>query len=98
MKHTPGPWVVEAIGVEPAVKAGQWYIATTNDGVDGDLTGRKSLANANLIAAAPELLAALKDLLAASTSEDVTCACSGDTCKKAVADARAAIAKAEGNG
>ena len=61
-KHTPGPWVVTG-------RLGHgWHIApniavayggdASGHGVDGE-------ANANLIAAAPYLLAALKDVVAA---------------------------------
>ena len=87
-KHTPGPWVavartnahieIEAPG-QPSYSAKK--VATVS------LTNHE--ANARLIAAAPELLEALKELMVAAdrvSAEPVTW----------LGKARAAIAKAEG--
>lgn len=87
-KHTPGPWVFQAHDHWlPAVVIGEsvWHA--------GLVTGRERPgeheANARLIAAAPDLLAALKALLpwvAAPPSDSA----------EAWRAAQAAIAKAEG--
>jgi hypothetical protein len=96
-KHTPGPWAVDAdaypifiysesetwplideLGNEEGCKGA--FIANTGD----------NKANARLIAAAPELLEALKDML--DGHED---ACTGYG-EGAADKARAAIAKATG--
>ena len=58
----------------------------------------ESLANAHLIAAAPDLLEALREYLAA---DDALCGGrpeNAERYRKAIAQACAAIAKAEGNG
>jgi Iap family predicted aminopeptidase len=77
-KHTPGPWTAEHATATrwPRVKAGDRVIA---NGVAG-------FANARLMAAAPDLLDALREMLDAQVCGP--CA----LCDKA----RAAIAKAEG--
>jgi len=93
VKHTPGPWFVnqdEDGNYRSIGSAGWWGLAQVVVRFEGerndDATG---LANANLIAAAPDLLAALKAFVAdfdASVSDP-----------DATTDAaRAAIAKAEG--
>ncbi len=84
--HTPGPWVVKRRETSLVVRAQARSHASVA------IIARKNRANANLIAAAPDLLSALRVLL--NTSE---CSCEGEC----VADcthviARAAIAKAEG--
>jgi len=94
-EHTPGPWRVIAprgdrgedaeLRIDADPEAAPYGIATMNySGVD-------DLANARLIAAAPELLAALRGILAEPMlippqAPDLP----------AVVAARAAIAKAEG--
>lgn len=59
IKHTPGPWTVHSCEVHPhheiIAECGR-RIATQNDYHDG-----QDKANARLIAAAPELLDALKE-------------------------------------
>lgn len=85
VKHTPGPWAV-SLGMRTIqVIAGSFRLAI---GID-----KEAEANARLIAAAPELLEALKGLcglaeLRPGHLQDY---------KAAVADARAAIAKATGS-
>ena len=86
-KHTPGPWVIaervptaridNARMIRPADHHNYEYGATAIVGT--------SEANARLIAAAPELLAALQDMVEVAESQ-------GHIVKKA----RAAIAKATG--
>ena len=85
-KHTPGPWVTtpEPNGIEWGVDAGKWGIATCA-AEPGDGTTE---ANARLIASAPDLLAALSDLLAIEGLE-------GDR-RFALNKAFSAIAKARG--
>lgn len=59
-KHTPGPWSIkdDAVNaIEPDVMAGEFYIAQCFGHSHHD----EALANARLIAAAPELLEALQD-------------------------------------
>jgi len=67
-KHTPGPWTPEfgeAYRVRAQQDGGQVAIMTNLKGRDG-LAGRRNgdevAANARLIAAAPELLAALQEV------------------------------------
>lgn len=90
MKHTPGPWVVD-----PAVRQGftvyapkEGFIVGTQD-EEGRYGAIESEANARLIAAAPDLLEALKELVAAADGVNA-----GPLTW--LAKARAAIAKATG--
>ena len=86
-KHTPGPW---KIGTQPP--NGEQTIGTYRGLMVAVATtgaGTPTIANARLIAAAPELLDALLDA-----------ACALECCGKdyyAATKARAAIAKATGN-
>jgi hypothetical protein len=105
-KHTPGPWRVDdgdddfpIIG-HPTWKCrrfgvnGEWQIASVDDLAADDLDDEKwqeRLANAHLIAAAPELLASLKDCISRLVAAFPDC-----EEYKPIQDARAAIAKAEG--
>jgi hypothetical protein len=83
--HTPGPWTADiaagnCASVSPIGFA--WW---------GCPVSEETRANARLIAAAPDLLAALRDMLAAQVCDD-----NGGDC--AVCDAaRAAIACATGD-
>ena len=86
MGPTPGPWRVAGI---TSVGSGMGYysVATTDDTIICDLRDRPS-GDAHLIAAAPELLEALAEIVAAAD---------GDGWKQldaTFARARAAIAKA----
>lgn len=96
-KHTPGPWHVVPYGdgnqkVVCSDEAGNWRIAfmATSSGSREELAEIK--ANARLIAAAPELLEALKDLV---TSVEALRVVGLD---KEIELARAALSKAEGSG
>jgi hypothetical protein len=109
-KHTPGPWIVDTIqnvgrnwliadcGSERADN--QHYIVTTDHVHASEIIHGGALNDACLIAAAPDLLAALKAML--DDWEDQAgpagaCECDssvGLTCN--ACHARAAIAKAEG--
>lgn len=94
MRHTPGPWtvkVIDTISDEPAY----WHITDTHGGVVGDVQSVNA-ADARLIAAAPDLLAALKHALerfeAIPDHRDEI-----GVYRKAAQMARAAIAQAEGD-
>jgi hypothetical protein len=98
--HTPGPWRVEGAGViwSPAAKAtiaaaselrAERYVAFTMPRFSSpDLA--EIHANARLIAAAPELLAALHKILPHAEAQD----CGGPDIGADLSLARAAIAKA----
>lgn len=97
MKHTPGPWCIvrqtPAMGTWPAALAelgyGIWI--REEDGVVDDVPSkRESLANARLIAAAPDLLAAARRL------HEIVPQGPPDDWMVAMADLGKAIAKAEG--
>ena len=95
--HTPGPWSVDRLGkVRCQVDGGRGFIADPGDGRYYNSIPRDaeiSLANARLIAAAPDLLTALEGLVA--YADHYTTTDHGDcTCPHCVA--RAAIAKAKG--
>ena len=86
-KFTPGPWVVvkhERFPFQREVKAEDGYICDMEGLSDDDMP--TVAANANLIAAAPEIYEALKNL------------CNGSTAIRADDwdRAEAALAKAEG--
>ena len=98
-KHTPGPWMVYvpergqdghphnlSIGAETETRA--TYVASVPGGAHYDW----AQANARLIAAAPDLLAALKDAL-----KDLSALSHWDTASACAMKARAAIEKAEGD-
>lgn len=92
-KHTPGPWLTvrdNSISLPPfdlrivwSEKHGDICYVQDDDGDNGN-------SNARLIAAAPELLEALRGLLLLHQSHP------GQLEPLAVEEARAAIAKAEG--
>ncbi len=78
-QHTPGPWEINKRAFSPGIdiiKYGECMIATIGDAGYASC----SEANARLIAAAPELLAALENLagtasnLLAEAESDPTCA------------------------
>lgn len=93
-KYTPGPWHVDiVIGGEhiPSIFAGRVKVASLNPYLVGQNEVGDRMANARLIAAAPELLEALRGLL-------TPCRCDptpGTACAHVLA-AEAAIARATG--
>jgi hypothetical protein len=98
MSHTPGPWTIEQEsgneGEAEVIVSDKRTICWTAD-TWSDAEGEASIteedrANGRLIAAAPELLAALKALVDAQVCRD-----DGKDCA-ICEDAYAAIAKAEG--
>lgn len=88
-QYTQGPWNVEAAqrGFIVTALNGQYDIAVVRNIGEQD-----NKANAHLIAAAPELLEALKELATEEWRDDDDPILDRARCK-----ARAAIAKAEGN-
>lgn len=84
--HSPGPWVVAKSGV--SVDAGH-----LGPRIRQESTGPREVleANARLIAAAPEILDALKRCVAFGVRSD-----SGAIIEREMETVRAAIAKAEG--
>ncbi len=90
-KHTPGPRSIEdpisdsLLIVEAGKEAYEWRSIAIVPTPDGDFTIGEPEANARLICAAPDLLSALKSVIALS-----------DRKHKAWDAAKAAIAKAEG--
>lgn len=100
IKHTPGPWEVTQIDCLGNEIVEYGNVRPVNRHMFGHETSLpiadfylwdmpEQRANARLIAAAPELLEALEELLAATQHLD--------QCHQATADkARAAIAKAKG--
>lgn len=92
--HTPGPWFIgsdenEIDAPDPINPSLPWYIATAHRYVGIEDEDQMS-ANARLIAAAPDLLAACEQLLA--TEQGV----GPYEWERARIAARAAIAKAKG--
>jgi len=88
-QYTPGPWVAR-----PQGDANDWCLLTADDKwmaafrQNGELMVARQEANARLIAAAPEMLEALRGLLDPATNED------GAWYRQAREAARAALAKA----
>lgn len=97
MKHTPGPWGV--VDENPTIYVcGQnedLVIADCREANDRD----ELLANARLIAAAPEMLAALNEISEIGKTLNTDGACLHDiprVVRRVVDNVRSAIAKAEG--
>jgi hypothetical protein len=95
MAHTPGPWETEELKI---ISQGGPLIAYANEEPDNDLyplVGEEVDANARLIAASPDLLAACKDVADIIQGGDRL-----ETCEPWAQDVisrlRNAIAKAEG--
>jgi hypothetical protein len=89
MNHTPGPWHrnIRANGKYPVVFAGRnQHVAK----VEQQSTGAETEANIDLIAAAPDLLAALQDLTAYFGPD------TDNGLDELLTNARAAIARATG--
>lgn len=100
MNHTPGPWFVQSehpANLSAAVNNGSDSIVSTPC---GDIillcdTARVRAANARLIAAAPELLAALIEMERLAAVEMWDTGVMKPVFGRALAAARAAIANAE---
>lgn len=98
IQHTPGPWSMDATGYSPLSR----LIRGPNDQIIGTVANRtgEGVANARLIAAAPELLEALEQALpwvatAVAFRSDVHPEARENN-KKAVEKIKAAIEKATG--
>ena len=92
---TPGPWVENALHDGLGWRVESDAAGYPNDGwcVCSELIGPDAAANARLVAAAPELLAALEDILVHPRTDDRSIV----FMPSSVAKARAAIAKAKGS-
>jgi hypothetical protein len=98
-QHTPGPWAVEDpmgadVGlavVQDGLKSHQWEfiaLATKSEGKDRRsrfISAGEQAANARLIAAAPDLLAACQAFIAADDFKE--CVEAGEMVAKAIAKA-----------
>lgn len=99
--HTPGPWLAIRIGNECYIEADGLLICNMNrNECPGELEVYHCDANARLISAAPDLLAALKlateELdIAANYLCDLNVQAAVN-CKQRAIEARSAVAKAEG--
>lgn len=91
MAHTPGPWWIE----EPDDPTEDDRHISDSLGNTATVYGdpETAMANARLIAAAPELLKAVQDLVF-----HFACTADSQQDEDALDEARAAIAKAEGRG
>lgn len=93
--HTPGPWTVNPIRpVQVATDADTPQLVATAV-ADGD--PYTAIADARLIAAAPELLEALHQLIVVIGLTAIKYKSDLDTVQEAVDEARAVIAKATGS-
>lgn len=96
-KHTPGPWVIGPDAVDE--KRRQEHLIGLPRQPDGmSMTERVAnyAANAHLIAAAPDMLEALEEMLAAHNISDLPTREEIDRLVRAEDAARAAIKKARG--
>lgn len=91
MKHTPGPWEVIAIGKRRVISSGHgWLVETPKRGEpETELQAKQLEADYGLMAAAPELLDALKAVAHWMSDAVIPCCFPRQT----ILDA---IAKAEG--
>lgn len=90
-EHTPGPWIVKERVAGFDILAPKSVYAVAND-PGGDFGVIEDLEDARLIAAAPDLLEALENLLETSTGQGTH-----EQWLEAMDQARAAIAKAKGS-
>lgn len=89
--HTPGPWIRGARLLD--VCAGASVVATVACASSHPATEEQAHANARLIAAAPDLLAALETIANSEPMDGDSFVCDFDTLQSV---ARAAIRKAKG--
>ena len=73
-KHTPGPWAIDESHINGSINAGKRHVALASfyncHDEEVRVTRDQQKANAQLIAAAPDLLAALKQALEALERAD----------------------------
>jgi hypothetical protein len=68
MKHTPGPWIIfNKLGVLSVMRGKKEVVHWA--GFDSSRFPQQNIANARLIAAAPELLQSLRELMQAVEAE-----------------------------
>lgn len=93
-EHTPGPWTTAEYDDRLMINGVRGFVCTMDQP-----TGPEQQANASLIAAAPDLLAALKnvvaDILDYERINNLAPSPGKKYCWQSVAQADAAIAKAE---
>jgi hypothetical protein len=89
--HTPGPWIVGPLFEIRALPIGRKARIVAQALMGAGITFEERAANAHLIAAAPDLLAALKNLVRKIERDNLS-----TTAGMGTAKARTAIAKAEG--
>jgi len=90
--HTQGPWVAyQCLNGAISINVSPQFPIATVGGAGWHLGEKTAQANAQLITAAPELLAALVDIAAASAAN------CGDSLANAIQAAQTAINKAKGN-
>lgn len=95
MATTPGPWRVDPDDATSVLASDDRVTIVAC--VTGASSNPVTVADAHLIAAAPDLLAALKDVLANGGPDASAKSCGHDFyCVCSATAARAAIAKAEG--
>ena len=95
-KHTPGPWLIAESVVSRHAVTNMRRIRSKNEGLEhgavcdvyGIQDGSEASANARLIAAAPDLLDALIEIVSADDAHELT--------QKHIESARAAITRATG--
>lgn len=101
-EHTPGPWTVASNGDDGArvnaFATVAWCPTSAAFGVDGSqvISADEAEANARLIAAAPELLAACEVFIEAERRAEVNGREGFGLYTEAMSAARAAVAKARG--
>jgi len=101
-KHTPGPWKAHFEEAYYVTGPDLGRVAMMMNlkgayGLGGRRSGNESAANCRLIAAAPELLEALKEITADYADRfDLDSPSTNPGIKSSIRQARAAIAKAEG--
>ena len=95
-QHTPGPWVLDTYG---NLKVGTDYVRFSGLCLS---SGREANANTRLIAAAPDLLAAIKRLIASNEAHATMHADDGDDIARMIGhvlafeNAKKVLAKATG--
>ena len=93
-KGTPGPWFFDEDSECVVSNSAECCVLELL--VTGDTTAGEDSSNIKLIAAAPELLEALQNMIGAFDNPIVRRKLPGDFNKEAIESARAAIAKALG--
>ncbi len=89
-KHSPGPWHVKAIATCGGNDCEWAILDNRKEGIIAETNSADHPANAYLLAAAPDLLASLRSLLAIHDDPNHV------TDSRKIDAARAAIAKAQG--